>query len=121
MLQFRAIENTTYDEVNQTPNDPDETYSRLRTIKTKINPSYELQRIPSIDQISIEGVKQNTTKNSQSCTKFSIILFTMTVILLLFTFVSIIISVATYNRLIFEQSRLLGQIDGTNVQISVLK
>ena len=110
------MDNATYDGVNLTPLNTDETYSRLRTTETKIQPRYEPQRRADIDQSITKEVKQNNTNDSQNNTKHNVMLIIMVIVLLL-TFASIALSVATYSRSSFEQSRIQDQIEKTNNDI----
>ena len=52
------MDNATYDGVNLTLLNTDETYSRLRTTQTKIQLRYEPQRRADVDQSIIKEVKQ---------------------------------------------------------------
>ena len=105
------MDNATYDGVNLTPINTDETYSRLRTVETKIKPSYELQRRPDIDQSTINGEKQNKPKDISNYLKFNTVMIIMMVILLLLTLISIALSVTTLNRL---QTNMLNQLHKTS-------
>ena len=109
------MDNVTYDELNLTPVDNDETYSRLRTTQTKIKPSNELQRRADTDQTATKEVQQNHLSNK---TKFNTVMIIMIVILLLITLMSIALSVTTLNRLASEQSKMLSQLENTNIDIT---
>ena len=54
----------TYDEVNLTPLNTDETYSRLRAIQTNIKARYEPQRRADIDESTAKTVRQTNSKDS---------------------------------------------------------
>ena len=96
-----------------------ETYSRLRITQTNIKPSDELQRRANINQTSTKVVNQ---KNAKDSIKYNVMLITMIALLLILTFVSIALSVATYSRLLSEQSKVQDQLNKTNnAMISVLK
>ena len=113
------MDNATYDGLCLTPVNTDETYSRLRTTQTNIKSRDELQRRTDIDQTSIRVVNQNKAKDT---IKYSILLITMIVLLLIHTLVSIALSVATYSRSSSEQSMVQDQLNKTNnAMISVLK
>ena len=101
------MDNATYDGVNLTPINTDEMYSRLRTTETKIKPSYELQGRADIDQSTLNGEKQNKSKEVSNYTKFNTVMIIMMVILLLLTLISIALSVTTLNRL---QTNMLNQL-----------
>ena len=112
------MDNATYDALNLTPSNTDETYySRLRTTQTKLKPSYELQQKENVGQSAITGAKQNSSKDSPNNTKYIIMLIIMMVIFVLVTFVSIALSIITYSRLTFEQSKVLRQLDEINDDI----
>ena len=89
------MDNVTYDALNLTPTNTDETYSRLRKTQTKTEPSYEFQQRADIGQSAIQGAKKNSSKVSPNNTKYIVIVIMM-VILILSTFASIALSVATY-------------------------
>ena len=115
------MDNATYDELNLTPISNDETYSRLRRTQDEVRPSDDLTRRADIDQNTTvtKGVKQTSTKEAPSNTKFKVItvtvLFTMIVILLLLTLTSIALSVATFSRLTSMQSKMMAsQLDNQN-------
>ena len=105
------MDNITYDELNLTFINTDETYSRLRTTQTKINPSYELQRRVSTDQTATKEIQQNT--HSSNNTKFSTVMIIMMMILLLITLISIVLSVITFSQLSSEQSKVVIQPNNT--------
>ena len=112
------MDNATYDALNLTPSSSDETYySRLRTTQTKSKPSYELQQKENVGQSAIKGAKQNSSKDSPNNTKYIVMLIIMMVIFVLVTFVSIALSITTYSRLTFEQSKVLSQLDEINDDI----
>ena len=105
-----------YDEVNLTPLNTDETYSRLRTPQTRIQPNNDLQRKAANDQ-STPGVKQTKTKETSSNTKFNTVLITMMVILMSITLVSIALSVTIFSRLSSDQFKLISQVNENQRQI----
>ena len=111
------MDNTTYDEVNLTPINTDETYSRLRATETKIKPRYEPQRTENIDHHALKGVKQMNIKESSNNFKFNTVIIIMIVILLLITLISIALSVTAFNHLAAEQSKVLSLLENTNNDI----
>ena len=106
------MDNATYDGLNLTPVNTDETYySRLTTFQTKVDPRYEQRRAADIDQSIPKREKQKESK-------LNMVLITMImVILLLLTLISIVLSVTTYSQLVSEQSNVLSQLDKTNNDI----
>ena len=108
---------TLYDEVNLTPINTDETYSRLRATETKIKPSYELQRTEDVDHRTLKGVKQTNIKEPPNNSKFNTVIIITMVMLLLITLVSIALSVTTCNTIASEQSKVLSQLENTNDDI----
>ena len=108
---------TLYDEVNLTPINTDETYSRLRATETKIKPSYELQRTEDVDHRTLKGVKQTNIKEPPNNSKFNTVIIITMVMLLLITLVSIALSVTTFNTIASEQSKVLSQLENTNNDI----
>ena len=118
-IEYFAMDNATYDGLCLTPVNTDETYSRLRTTQTNIKPRDELERRADINQISTKVVNQ---KNAKDSIKYNIMLITMIALLLILTFVSIALSVATYSQSSSEQSKVQDQLNKTNSDvISVLK
>ena len=76
------MDNATYDDVNLTPANTDETYSRLRTTQTKTKQNYELRRTAGIDQ--------STMHNFEKASKFNTgMICIMMVVLLLLALISI--------------------------------
>ena len=104
------MDNATYDGINLTPINTDEIYSRLGTTQIKTNPNSEFQRrAADIDQNAIRGVQQHS-----NITKFNTVMIITVVILLLLTLTSIALSVATFNRLAYQQFNMPSQIENTN-------
>jgi hypothetical protein len=114
------MDNGTYEGLDLTPINTDETYSRLRTTQTNNKPSYEPQRRANIesDENTTKGTTNIDTKDSQTSVKFNVVLIIAMAVLLLLTVMSIALSVTTYSQLTSEQSRVLDQINSTNNKIS---
>ena len=109
------MEKATYNELNLTPISNDETYSRLRRTHNKVRPSKNRQRKADFDQNTVKGVKQTSTKEAPSSTKVTAaVITTMIAILVLLTLTSIVLSVATFNRLTSVQSKLASQLENLN-------
>ena len=108
------MDNAAYDEVNLTPINNDETYSRLRATESNIKPRHEPQRT---DHHALKGVKQTNIKEPSNNFKFNTVIIIMIMILLLITLVSIALSVTTFNHLASEQSKVLSQLENTNNDI----
>ena len=108
------MDNSTYDVLNLSPCNSNETYSTLATVTTKVNQSYETQRQTNVNKSKI---KQNDSKGAAYKTKLIVVLIIMMVILLLITIVSIALSIATYSHLTSEQSKAPSQLDNTNNDI----
>ena len=104
------MDNATYDEVNLTPANTDETYSRLRTTQNQIKQNYELQRTADIDQSTMHNFK----KASKFNTGMTCILM---VVLLLLALVSIALLVTVFSHIISEQSNVLSQFENVNNNI----
>ena len=118
------MDNGTYEGLDLTPVNTDETYSRLRATQTNNKLRYEPQRRANIDESTTKGATYIGTKDSKISTKFNVVLTIVLIliaVLLLFTLMSIALSVTTYNQLISQQSRVLQQINSTNNKISELK
>ena len=112
------MDNATYDGLSVTPINNDETYSRLRMTQTKVRPSDDITKRADIDQSTTKGVKQTSTKEVPSNIKVATaVLITMIAILLILMLTSIALSVATFSRLVSEQSKLASQIDNQNEDI----
>ena len=114
------MDNGTYEGLDLTPVNTDETYSRLRATQINNKPRYEPQRRANIDESTIKGATHIDTKNPQTNTKFNAVLITAISVLLLFTIMSAALSVTTYSQLTSQQSRVLQQINSTNNKISEL-
>ena len=114
------MDNGTYEGLDLTPVNTDETYSRLRATQTNNKPRYEPQRRANIDESTIKGATHIDTKNPQTNTKFNTVLIIAISVLLLFTIMSAALSVTTYSQLTSQQSRMLEQINSTNNKISEL-
>ena len=61
------MDNATYDELNLTPVNNDETYSRLRRTHNKIRPSDEGQRKGNFNQNTTEKKHQAIQKSPLQC------------------------------------------------------
>ena len=104
------MDNAAYDDVNLTPANTDETYSRLRTTQTRTKQKYEVQRTAGIDQ--------STMHNFEKASKFNTwMICIMMVVLLLLALISIALSVTIFNRITCEQSNVLSQLENTNNNI----
>ena len=104
-----------YDEVDHTPVSIDERYStRQEAFEIETNPCYELQKTEVIDDHAPKVVKQTTVIESSNTTKVTRVMIIMMVILLLTTLASIALSVITFHRLVFQQSKVLCQLENTN-------
>ena len=118
------MDNATYDELSVTPINNDETYSRLRATQTKVRPKFNdnLTRRADIDQNTIKGVKQTSTKEASSNTKVTtVVMITAIAILLILMLISIVLSVAIFSRLTMssEQSKVASQLDNQNEDIRI--
>ena len=109
----------TYEGLDLTSINTNITYSRPRTTQTNNEPNYESRA--NIDESTAKGATHIDTKNSKIITKFNLALIIAIAVLLLFTFMSIALSVTTYSQLTSQQSRVLEQINSTNNKISELK
>ena len=92
------------------------TYSRLRTTQTNNKPRCEPQRRVNNDQDTTKGVTHDM-KDSKISAKFNVVLIIGIAVLLLFTLMSIALSVTTYSQLTSQQPRTLQQL---NNQVSEL-
>ena len=99
------MDNGTYEGLDLTP-----TYSRLRTTQTNNKPRCEPQRRANNDQGTIKGATHDT-KDSKTSTKFNVVLIIGIAVLLLFTLMSIALSVTTYTQLTSQQSRTLQHLN----------
>ena len=115
------MDNRTYEGLDLTPVNTDETYSRLRATQTNNKPRYEPQRRANIDESTTKGATHISTKDTKISTKFIAVLIIGIAVLLLFALISIALSVTTYSQLTSQQSRVLEQINSTNNKISELK
>ena len=107
--------NATYNELSVTPISGDETYSRLRMTQNKVRPSDDLTRRGDINQNTIKGVKQTSTKEATSSTKVTTaVIITVIAMLLILMLISIVLSVAIFSRLTSEQSKVASQLDNQN-------
>ena len=109
----------TYEGLDLTSINTNTTYSRPRTTQTNNEPNYESRA--NIDESTAKGVTHIDIKNSKIITKFNLALIIALAVLVLFTFMSIALSVTTYSQLTSQQSRVLEQINSTNNKISELK
>ena len=102
------MDNSTYDVLQLSPTNTNETYSTLATlpIATKNNQSYEAQRKTTINESKVKEVKQDNSKGTPNKTRLIVVLIVMMAILLLITLVSIALSTATISRLNSEQSNV---------------
>ena len=109
----------TYEGLDLTSINTNNTYLRPRTTQTNNEPSYESRA--NIDESTAKGATHIKTKNSKIITKFNLALIIAIAVLLLFTFMSVALSVTTYSQLTSQQSMVLEQINSTNNKISELK
>ena len=105
----------TYEGLDFTSLNTNNMYSRPRTTQTNNEPSYESRA--NIDKSTAKGATHIDTKNSNI---INLALIIAIAVLLLFTFMSIALSVTTYSQLISQQSKVLEQINSTNNKISEL-
>ena len=116
------MDNATYDVLQLSPTNTNETYSTLATLPTatKNNQlSYEEQRKTNIDESKGKEVKQHNSKGTLNKTSLIVVLIVMMVILLLITLVSIALSTATISRLNSEQSNVPSNLLNVPSQLSI--
>ena len=109
------MDNATY-ELNLTPINTDETYSRLHTTQTKTESEYKLQNRAEIGQSAIKGVKQIDSNHSPNSIKYNVVLIIMIVILLLITLASIAYILSALTQLVTTQndiSQILIQLNNS--------
>ena len=99
------MDNATYDVLNRSPRNSNETYSTLGTISTNLNLSYETHKIECTNG---HEVKSNDSKGAPSI-NYLVVIIIMMVILLLITIISLALSVAAFNQPKPEQSAVQSQ------------
>jgi hypothetical protein len=96
------MDNATYDVLNRSQGNSNETYSTLATISTKINNNHETQKNEDIN-------KQSYSNRAPNNKILLVAIIIMMVILMIITIASLALSVAAYNQPKAEQSTVLSQ------------
>ena len=104
------MDNTRQNVLNLVPGSSNAMHSAITSIPMRTNPSYELWTNEDRDQSKMKG--ESGTKRA---TRLIMVLMT---ILVLITFASVALSVATYRQLTFEYSQVINQLKKTNSDVS---